>query len=386
MNDDTYDDIEDNIRAKNEGVKLVLGNGFDLYCGLKTRYIDFFNAEKSKYEQIKKWCEGFRILPYTHNIGNNNWVNWDSYNKLSEECNVWDIYFAIVVGENDYNWCDIETEMLTTLNGQNKVLKWKDVMDIALNITATWTENRGLAYRIAFYIVEKNYDISTEEKYYSFLLNELKKFEKRFGEFVNNELILKHDEYLRQSSHLFEIVESINHITSVETFNYVDDRDIRNVEHIKHSDIVTHINGDYKNPIFGIDSSRIDVSSQMFIFTKVARRLLNSTLDGGLNYVSLDENYDCLAIFGHSLCEHDYNYFFPIFDYLDVTNVMKRSCIFFFYYIYNESEREKIILDNIRSVTRLIDAYEKYAGKNRSNRLLDSLTIQGRIIFEEIKK
>lgn len=27
-------------------IKLVLGNGFDLFCELKTKYIDFFENEK----------------------------------------------------------------------------------------------------------------------------------------------------------------------------------------------------------------------------------------------------------------------------------------------------------------------------------------------------
>lgn len=28
------------------GIKIVLGNGFDLFCGLETRYIHFFKSEK----------------------------------------------------------------------------------------------------------------------------------------------------------------------------------------------------------------------------------------------------------------------------------------------------------------------------------------------------
>ena len=43
----------------NSRVKLVLGNGFDLFCGLKTKYIDFFKSEKRKYDEIKKWRNFF---------------------------------------------------------------------------------------------------------------------------------------------------------------------------------------------------------------------------------------------------------------------------------------------------------------------------------------
>lgn len=43
----------------NSSIKLVLGNGFDLFCGLKTKYIDFFKSEKRKYDEIKKWKDSF---------------------------------------------------------------------------------------------------------------------------------------------------------------------------------------------------------------------------------------------------------------------------------------------------------------------------------------
>ncbi|UKI50873.1 MAG: hypothetical protein L6U99_05940 [Clostridium sp.] len=40
---------------------------------------------------------------------------------------------------------------------------------------------------------------------------------------------------------------------------------------------INHINGDYNNPIFGIDSSKIDVASPTVFFTKVARGMYNLT-------------------------------------------------------------------------------------------------------------
>ena len=65
---------------------------------------------------------------------------------------------------------------------------------------------------------------------------------------------------------------------------------------------------------------------------------------------------------------------------------MKTSMIIFAYNIYDDSKKEDIILDNIRKVTKLINQYENYMGKNKENRLMDSLTVQGRIKFFEIVK
>ena len=42
-----------------KNVKLVIGNGFDLYCGLKTSYSDYFNNDSSKNEKLEELVSGF---------------------------------------------------------------------------------------------------------------------------------------------------------------------------------------------------------------------------------------------------------------------------------------------------------------------------------------
>ena len=76
---------------------LILGNGFDLHCGLKSSYKDFFRAsildtysEHNGFPNMEQDCEGF----------------WESllfryYMKFNKQTN--------------YNWCDIETIIKNTL-------------------------------------------------------------------------------------------------------------------------------------------------------------------------------------------------------------------------------------------------------------------------------
>lgn len=42
-----------------KNVKLVIGNGFDLYCGLKTSYSDYFNNDSSKNKVLEDWYNQF---------------------------------------------------------------------------------------------------------------------------------------------------------------------------------------------------------------------------------------------------------------------------------------------------------------------------------------
>lgn len=179
------------------------------------------------------------------------------------------------------------------------------------------------------------------------------------------------------------MVESFDEdIKSIETFNYTNNGVMRTTKSIDYLNDIQHINGVYKNPIFGVDSSRIHIDKPEVVFTKVSSRLIYSTFIDGM----LGTTFNNLVIFGHSLSEHNYSYFFPIFDYFEMSNIMKSSSIIFAYNFYNESEKEDIILAKIRKVTKLIYQYENYLGKNKENRLIDSLTAQGRIKIIEIPK
>ncbi len=83
---------------------LILGNGFDLHCGLQSSYKDFFQStildtigKQFALHRMKAGVSGF----------------WEAF--LLE-------YYKIYRNDN-YNWCDIETiikNTLLTISGHNK--------------------------------------------------------------------------------------------------------------------------------------------------------------------------------------------------------------------------------------------------------------------------
>lgn len=110
-------------------IKLVLGNGFDLFCELKTKYIDFFENEKEKYDEIKNWgCSFIKKEDILYHYVGGKVYNWkDLWLPLSNEFNIWDLFFALGIGEEDYKWCDIETSMLNTFINKDLNLSWDNV-------------------------------------------------------------------------------------------------------------------------------------------------------------------------------------------------------------------------------------------------------------------
>ena len=367
-------------------IKLVLGNDFDLFCELKTKYIDFFENEKEKYDEIKNWrCSFIKKEDILYHYVGGKVYNWkDLWLPLSNEFNIWDLFFALGIGEEDYKWCDIETSMLNTFINKDLNLSWDNVYLIFMSRNPDYKRS-NLELLMVAYIINKNINILSENDFYSFLLCELNKFEKNFGLYVKNEYEKNYnDKVLINVSKFLDCIsdEVYNKIRSVETFNYTDNSNKK--AYVWKN--INNINGDYNNPIFGIDSNEVDVKSPKFLFTKVARRMLNLMEKKGNMFKTFERDFDTLIIFGHSLNEHDYNYFFPIFDYLDITNITKTTTLIFYYYIYDEEKRNLILQDQISKITQIIDAYEGYAGVKKTHRLIDSLTAQGRIILKEITK
>ncbi len=75
---------------------LILGNGFDLHCGLKSSYRDFF-----RHEILDTTVESFQIKKMQINDAG----FWE---KLL-------FTYYEVFGGIDYNWCDIENIIKNTL-------------------------------------------------------------------------------------------------------------------------------------------------------------------------------------------------------------------------------------------------------------------------------
>ena len=186
---------KDEIVKNLKNVKLVIGNGFDLYCGLKTSYRDFFVRDQDKNKYFSTWLNDF--APKARSFMNvyiaNRLGQWEDFKNLGLT-NLWDFYFILISMDRekeiaDWNWCDIESKIEESLSdsknikGKKEIL-WKDVYEIIKNGSkeGDYIEAVLLA-SIAFKINDCKTFKSTED-FYLFLLNELNKFEIEFSNYV----------------------------------------------------------------------------------------------------------------------------------------------------------------------------------------------------------
>ena len=366
--------------------KLTLGNGFDLYCGLATRYFDFFANQEDLYSSIKPWLA--KTLSYMEHSSSSFKLRFDNEYLPNSDITIWDILFYFdPKRKKRENWCDVERFILDffTLTDKYKETAFHSLYTNVHQEKLNFSDDDSWLKAACLYSIQKKAETSTQIEFSKFLLEELKKFEKHFGSYVQKEYRAKLANYETKAQYFLKSVNNMWKVTSIDTFNYTPfEKTYFNLTYAN-SKMVNHINGDYELPIFGIDSSSQSVNSAGGIFTKTYRRMTADFFEGEDKNYSLHNNFDDLVIFGHSLNEQDYNYYFPLFDYMNLMDVMSDKRIIFYYNIFNEDKERKIKNDNVQNMMKLLNAYEQFkTGKTKEFRLVDSLSSQGRLRFMRI--
>lgn len=374
-------------------VKLVIGNGFDLHCHLKTSYADYFCHNEEKNKELDRWIQKFfphsgSYLSFSCCNHKDFWVDLLSFDKF----NVWDIFFYLSskkdgVDSKEWRWCDVESKIEESLNSPKTDLSWPAVYKLLDGHKSIIHDNCDL-YVLAGLVYKKHREsfFESEKEFYSFLLDQLKRFEIDFGHYISSlhnvetakafAVTIKNKLFIDNASQTIGELCNINNLVSIDSFNF----DFVDLEHVR--SIFHNINGTTSAPIFGVDSDAFESSDPRFIFTKTNRRM---EFDMLMKQADQKAEFENVIVYGHSLNKADYSYFFSLFDKIDVGNLSKNSKVVFAYSIYDHEKQYEIEARLREAIAKLFEDYSKYKGNKVSpNRLLDALTTQGKILMYEI--
>lgn len=370
---------------------IILGNGFDIGCGLKSRYADFYNY---------RYTNSF--LYQLDNL-------LSSENRNREEINFWDIILASPDIENviHKNWQDIESILAKYLDmirkqdayleqwikyyndvvkEQAPVNKQIDIIDHFVIVGLARISNKK--YNRAF----NSKKISADERQ-SFiadiLMDELKKYEGAFKEYLSQE-IEKSEEYIARCNQQIDILISADKYkqdvvipslkVKILSFNYTKPFQISAVGKINGLKNV-HGSLDKSNIVFGIDEFS-EAATEFVKFTKTYRTLAMTKEYGEKLY---SKDLRTIKFFGHSLGEADYSYFQSIFDGIDLYGSDVKVIFYYSRFHENESDNNREEEIQYQRITKLFKRYgetrgNSYHGKN----LMHKLILEGRISIVDI--
>lgn len=384
---------------------FIVGNGFDLACGLRSSYQDFFRSRISKsiLEELEYFHIRFDAGVSKQSLnsiyfGSLKGPKRDDFPKeyyeetIKAELTFWDILFYVFnKNKGNQNWYDVENSILSILN-------MIDIDEDYSDLGYKENQTRGFL-SIGFEDEEKEcfrealilgYILIPEDRYVSkndifdFLYSELLLFEADFTKYLIKEIDSQQGVYTIAVVNLLrtiigsDVLESKDY--SVLSFNYTTSPVLR--------DAATNVHGTLmdRNIIFGIDQNAVGADTPLFRFTKTFRKMIQ-VIDPERNktYINDKDQLKKIIFYGHSLGEADYSYFQSIFDYYDIyaSNIQLEFCCS----TYGDKTSVEVLSEMSILVGKLLSNYGPTMGnENRAKNILHKLMLENRLHIREIPR
>lgn len=396
---------------------IVLGNGFDLACGLNSRYADFFKERipnevaQSLTLAWQNFNEVFRQPKsintsninfetifdargrYLENRGRNSLTtpkfNLDKQlleNIKTAKLSFWDIvlfYFQEFEDKNleDVKWQDIESRMLDFLT---KDITGKPQLNKLLNDTQDGRLDKINWFCLHITALISDRHIQYEgENFLQYIYDELVLFEQAFVKFLNSELTNNPSYHPQALDLLLKMTGEKDRLTLIESphkimsFNYT--APLKGID-------ITNVHGTLKSGkiIFGIDQEKIDVDDAVFRFTKTFRQMTETPISkkNGQSILPRKEELREIVFFGHSLSPLDYSYFQTLFDYYNLYDSDVK--LIFFYKVYTGTTSLNMELDLSEKISKMLREYAlSIDNEKKGKNLMHKLLLEKRLNIEE---
>lgn len=356
---------------------IIVGNGFDLECGLPSGFRDYINARN----KVIKECESDETLSYTLTI-------WD----------------AILAGMPNANWCDIEGAISNWMapDGVEPLSEgtlFAKCLNILINYNPTVYDPNNVEEVVAPQLYRRfpNYWGSwTSSRLLDITMKDLHILEEEFAKYLQGAVSRSDDYKDRASKLMIELMiyerpreEEYDIQESILSFNYT--RAVKHFRSKEHRINYVNVHGRLGGEIvFGIDGSRIMSNELVVPFTKTYRVMalnppdIEKIVDVPTNASIYGHGTRVIKFYGHSLGKADYSYFQAIFDAVNLYEGETKLIFFFRPHGQNSGEFgtvEEAKKDAMSKAIALLTAYgATLDNKDHGTNLIHKLLIEGRLV------
>lgn len=360
-------------------VLLIIGNGFDLKCGLDTKYIHYYNYQKERSSSFKDLIDKLK-RDETDSI---------DYNGLSKDEHItfFDLFFTMIDWNNnrldsDHTWADIEDMLLGGFEiGQHNI----DIFECCYRcyiLTGDPNDFNYLSiynkwYRIiAKYLYKKKKMV--ENGFHQYLIEELDRFSINFAKYIC-EQIKAHPDYQEKAQNLIMKITGVGlNECEILSFNYTEPLSSPNLSSI-------HGLASKEKIVFGItcgnkNKKETAHSSWYYPMTKEYKiaNILAKGIKVSANYSGITDIY----IYGSSLGKQDYDFYENLFDQFDFLMRSYPAKIHFCYSLYGDKTQDEIENDTTFKVTKLVNTI---GDNHKQYGLLRTMIQNGHLDFRFIK-
>lgn len=350
---------------------IILGNGFDLTCGLKSKFSDFYSNRTSGSFSVKSIPE--------------------------DERNAWDMILA-EKGQDEHLWCDIESLISAYVFQEDglgsRLDRMFSVTDLAIDPTSTIPFPRPKDDLYKFVSARLGKEDVSQAKLTSYLLSSLKDYEHIFASYLE-EQVDNNNKYRERAVEYYAAIRNAcinkaqqkNYETSILNFNYT--TPLKSEDQQLGIVAARNIHGslDRTDTIFGIDGKDVAEDHPALPFTKTYR--LMSLVPYESETAKLcDSNTRFIKIFGHSLSRADYSYFQSIFDTVNLYGGFTK--LVFLYKKYpNKSDKtvdEQAIREDLYSrISHLLYEYgSTLDNKDHGKNLMHKILLEQRLLIKDV--
>ena len=360
---------------------IVIGNGFDLECGLPSSFADFIRARNNFFAEEQHTTED---VCFTRTI-------WDD----------------ILREDQDGNWCDIEGSIARWVMPRiGPVTLSKTPLERCLSKLIESRHLRGQAFdttkaeeAVALQLLNRFSSDSgewTQERLLEISLKDLHVLEKDFSSYLKNaigrcpsskdrvsrlgcELLASE----RPSSEEYDVEDSIlsfNYTRAVKQFQVESHGARHDVNYVNIHGIT---DGEI---IFGIDGTNCLNNTGALPFTKTYRLMSLGLPDTATIVQPPTLGFDgtrLIKFYGHSLGDADYSYFQALFDTVKLYESSAK--LIFFYRAHGDTDTNAAKKDMMQKVVRLLNSYgATLDNKDHGKNLIHKLQLEGRLSVKEL--
>lgn len=380
---------------------IVIGNGFDLECGLASSFADFIRARNLAFEDEENGKD----------------------NRYGFTGTIWD---AILESLGDVNWCDVEGAISKWLVSEEDAGSGEkdddnclsrplidDVADALRQLGRDWgAAPQSSAASIAYHLVGCPEEAKgwTKEKLLTVSKNDLRTLEKDFASYLRKTASCNASYEENAQRLIRDIVDDerpnddeLDIKQSILSFNYTHPELSLSFDGDESAYVNIHgrlgeVAGSNEEIVFGIDGTGLMGNPDILPFTKTyrimglnsadTRKFIHSAHESGFP----DYGTTVIKFYGHSLGRADYSYFQAIFDSVHLYEGQTRLVFYYRRHSKGEissvelaKELEGIKTRTMQRVISLLVAYgETLDNRDHGKNLIHKLLIEGRLAVLEL--